>query len=48
MGGRAEEGERKGVVGTSVEVVVLEEMLLEEVMRRKNGLDDAHLNEQVL
>ena len=48
MGGRAEEGERKGVVGMLVEVVVLGEMLVEEVMRRKNGLDDAHLNEQVL
>ena len=42
MGGRAEEGERKG------EVVVLEEILVEEVMRRKNGLDYAHVNEQVL
>ena len=48
MGGRAEEEERKGEVGTSVEVVVLEKMLVEEVMRRKNGLDYAHLNEQVL
>ena len=27
---------------------MLEEMLVEEVMRRKNGLDDAHMNEQVL
>ena len=48
MGGKAEEGERKGEVEMLVEVVVLEEMLLEEVMRRKNGLDDAHVNEQVL
>ena len=48
MGGRAEEEERKGEVEMLVEVVVLEEMLLEEVMRRKNGLDDAHVNEQVL
>ena len=48
MGGKAEEEERKGVVGTSVEVVVLVEMLVEEVMRRNNGLDDAHVNEQVL
>ena len=48
MGGRVEEEERKGEVETLVEVVVLVEMLVEEVMRRKNGLDYAHLNEQVL
>ena len=47
MGRKAGEAERKGEVGTSVEVVV-EEMLVEEVMRRKNGLDYEHLNEQVL
>ena len=48
MGGRAEEGGRKGEVEMLVEVVVLVEMLVEEVMRRKNGLDYAHVNEQVL
>ena len=48
MGGKAEEGERKGVVGTSVEVVVLEEMLVEEVMRRNNGLHEANLIAGVL
>ena len=48
MGGKAEEEERKGEVEMSVEVVVLVEMLVEEVMRRNNGLDDAHVNEQVL
>ena len=48
MGGRAEEGGRKGEGEMLVEVVVLVEMLVEEVMRRKNGLDYAHLNEQVL
>ena len=48
MGGKAEEGGRKGEVEMLVEGVGLAEMLVEEVMRRKNGLDYAHLNEQVL
>ena len=48
MGGKAEEEERKGEVGTLVEVVVVEEMLVEEVMRRNNGLHEANLIAGVL
>ena len=43
MGGKAEEEERKGEVEMLVEVVVLQEMLVEEVMRRNNGLHEANL-----
>ena len=48
MGGKAEEEERKGEVEMLVEVVVLEEMLVEEVMMRNNGLHEANLIAGVL